>query len=469
MATEINDGVLCVLAHNTTTGEVNIEYIRYDNSLEGELQSLAILCDTESSTFDDIVNYINKTTAFSELIGEFKYCDDVDESRTYQGLAGTYQSFILRGDSMPTQINEWKSVIEFNEKHNEKYNKVIEIRKYKNEIKRQYTKWCKALAINKAYRRCHNDKNVLTFSHRICGWSNPIYKLTSNFSLEVKTNFGYGGSSYFYTKLTFKGIEITPFSEWVQYEKAKTSEIVRYSAKYSLENSEWEKALSYCKDACNLSLRSEDEFVTEYIINECESMVGELERLLTNATIHAKDKHNNYYKLDKTGHYLIEYRGEKISGALDFISKIITFSSITQISTFIKRIEICNRKIQPILIKELDYIKSEIESINEQVLMLKPQFQMLSEKNKFYTLQKQAMRLQLTDANNTEKNQIDSRELIKELNKIFLEKFSEYPIFEIDFENVSQQYFSLLDQITNLNKVLNSISSYSNKIARHFK
>ena len=45
--------------------------------------------------------------------------------------------------------------------------------------------------------------------------------VTPNFSVEIKTNFGYGSVSYFYTKLKYKNIEITPFSEWVDYEFAR--------------------------------------------------------------------------------------------------------------------------------------------------------------------------------------------------------------------------------------------------------
>lgn len=205
----INDDLLCTLVH--IDNGVDIEYIRYENSLESELQGLVLLCEDESSCFDDIVKYILSTNSFGELTGEFKYCVSLD---------GTYQGFILKSDSMLREIETWEKVIDFNERHSAQYNKDEDIKKYKNQIKNDYTNWCNSLAINKAYRLCHNDKNVLAFSHRICGWSNPVYQLTANFSVEVKTNFGYGRSSYFYTKLAFKGLEITPFSHWAQYEIA---------------------------------------------------------------------------------------------------------------------------------------------------------------------------------------------------------------------------------------------------------
>ena len=86
----------------------------------------------------------------------------------------------------------------------------------KEEIKDKYILWNNAFSINKAYNICKKDKSILSFSHRKDGWSNPVYQLTQNFSVEIKTNFGYGRKSYFYTKLNYKEIDITPVSEWIE-------------------------------------------------------------------------------------------------------------------------------------------------------------------------------------------------------------------------------------------------------------
>lgn len=212
-------------------------------------------------------------------------------------------------------------------------------------------------------------------------------------------------------------------------------------------------------------LKNEDEFVNKYIIEECELMVKGLEDILANDAIFAKDKHNGYYKIDKIGHYLIEYRGEKISGALDFVSKILTLKSIIGTNNFIKRVENLNSKMLPILTKELDYIKPEIEIADEQMRELKPRFQALVEKNRFYVIQKQSMRAQMVESNKAEPNYVNTTEL----NKLFMEKFIEYPGFETDFIDTSEKYYRLSDHIVNLNRVLNSISSYVNKINNYFK
>jgi hypothetical protein len=80
--------------------------------------------------------------------------------------------------------------------------------------------------------------------------------------------------------LKYKNIDITPFSEWVDYEFAQFSEIIRYSQSYILRNEYWLDAMEYSRDACNLSLVDEVKFVEKYVIDECEKMVRGLENIL---------------------------------------------------------------------------------------------------------------------------------------------------------------------------------------------
>ena len=97
----------------------------------------------------------------------------------------------------------------------EKNEKVLQT--FKKSFYDMYQLWTNAYSIRKAYETCKSDENIIIFSHRTSGWSNPVYQLTPNFSVEVLTNFGYGRSSYFYTRLKYKNIEITPFSDWINY------------------------------------------------------------------------------------------------------------------------------------------------------------------------------------------------------------------------------------------------------------
>lgn len=456
MAQEINDGVLCVLVKKADTGRIDVNYFNYDIPFQAELNRFVALCENKKSTFKDIVKFLDNAKDLSQLDGEYRYCTEI---------AGSYQGFIVKTTKLKEEIiKEEERIIELNENENVEFDLEKAIADFKENLIKRYTTYCKAHAINKAYRICHDDKNVLTFSHRLCGWSNPDYKLTPNFSVEIKTNFGYGWSSYFFTKLRFKGVEITPFSEWIQYEFARVSEIVRYSQKYLLIHGEWESAMQYCKAACNLSLTDEEAFVSKYIVDECEQMVAGLEDLFKNSNPQVRGNNGKYYPLNKAGRLLIDYRGEKISGALDFISKILVFDKIASIKSFIKRIEEINKKIQPILVSERNTVNEEIKISEASLLMLKPKFILVCNKNKDYISKKTILRKQIASQLGVTPDKVE----ISELNEKFSVQYPDYKAFESEFRQTSQSYHNLVDHITNLNKILKSISTYIKSIDKYF-
>ena len=457
MPREINDGKLCVLVRKPGTGEVDVEYFEYDIPYQSDLNRFVDLCHNHSSTLFDLIELIERTPNFYNLDGEYEYCTNI---------AGTYQGFkVDNGKAREVITKEHDRMLALDANEQVEFDLEEAISDYKNELAERYTIYCKAFAINKAYKSCCDDERIMTFSHRLHGWSNPDYKLTPNFSVEVKTNFGYGWSSYFYTKLKFKGIEITPFSDWVQYEHAKVSEIVRYSQKYLLEHEQWSFAMHYCKTACNLSLTDETAFVDKYVLAECEEMANGLEELFITDKPRAKNKYNDYYVVDKKGRLLIEYRGEKISGALDLIAKILAFDKIASIRSFIKRIEVINKKMQPVLVAERDTVTEEIKTADNSLLLLKPKFLASCNKNQDYTSKKSQLREQMANELDVQPKEVN----IAVLDANFLLQYPDYKAFETDFREISERYHHLVDHIKNLNKILTSISNYVKKIGDYFK
>ena len=170
------------------------------------------------------------------------------------------------------------------------------IRELKSHILEKILLWFKVFNIEFAYDKAKKVPNILVYSHRISGWSNPEYKITDNLRQQVKTNFGYGSVSYFYSLITFKNIQITPFSEWIDYRYSNFSEVIRYTRSFrsrvlvldrnnkpwyyktKIDNSYWHNAIEFTKNAANLSLTNEEEFVEKYIISECENLVNGLEK-----------------------------------------------------------------------------------------------------------------------------------------------------------------------------------------------
>lgn len=452
---KINEEFLLALKKNEATNQIEIDFVHINNPLIESLGSLKKICNNPSSKLDKIVQFIELTPDLNQLSGYYRYC---------QSLYGAYQEFNADVQATLVEIKNKQNLILDNLKNEEP----IKIEKEKNEFKQylinKFELWGKAYSINIAYRICHEDQSILSFSHRLSGWSNPVYQLTPNFSIELKTNFGYGTSSYFYVKLKFKNIDITPFSEWIDYEIAKFSEINRYTKKYLLENENWLDAMKFSKEACNLSNNNEDDFLEKYVITECEKMVRGLEEIFNKDHFSFKKRNGEHYAKDKKGHVLIEFRGEKISGALDFVSKIIEYDRIAEIKSFIARIESCNRKIQPILVNRMKIIKIELDDLQKILEKLTPRYISLKEEEKIYQKKQSELKIHLKNTRSPDNGELS----IVEFNKKFNQEFPEYSIFKQQYLKVRKEYFILSQKIRNLKDVRNNIFRYNEKIIKYF-
>ncbi len=470
MRDKINEEVLCVLKYKDN--EIVIDYENIENHFIPELENLTKLCETSSDNLANINIFLKTNDKLKPLQKHYKYCKKLD---------GSYQGFTVNLEEKIKSINQSRDLFYLNAEANEDYNLEENIFSLKDEFLKEFTMWVSAFNIEKAYRKSFDNKSILTFSHRINGWSNPEYNLSENFTVELKTNFGYGGASYFYIKLKYKNIDITPFSEWIDYEIAKFSEIIRYTKSFTYKvlrgiyngkrvyrqiilNINWQDAIDFTKTACNYSLKDEEDFVRKYIIDECEKMVAGLENLFSATKYTFKGEYNTHYEVNKEGHQLMEFRGEKISGSLDFITKILEFERITEIKSFIVRIEQCNKKIQPLLIEELKIIEVKLKQLNQELSVLKPIYLVQQEKNQFYIRQKNEIRKQLLADKEVDLNNFD----FEKLNREFLNKFPEFKEFEKEFQTTSENYTVLIEKIQNLNILFENITTYNTKIATHF-
>lgn len=461
-AAQINETALCTLTLNPTTNSVELGYNPIEQHFTQTIHDLKSLCDDSSRSLEDIIAFIQSQPELDKLSGRYRYCQKLD---------GTYQAFDAKNEEMAARVAQQQALISAiaeqadDEDCDEDNSPEAKIAQFKSEISKQYELWAKAYSINLAYRYCHNNKDILTFSHRISGWANPVYRLTPNFTVELKTNFGFGNASYFYTKLTYKNIEITPVSEWIQYELAKFSEIVRYTRFHALEHDSWIEALTFCKSACNTSLVDEAAFVSKYIIEECEKMVTGLEEILVKDDFSIrKGRFMGKSPIDKKGHYLTEFRGEKISGALDFIDKILEFKSIASVTAFIGRIEDCCRRIQPILSHELIDIKGELTQLNAEMDTLAPTYLLLANSYRAYAKHRQAIVTAIVG--DTRLISIDYP--YQQISEEFAAKFPEYPAFEIEYNAVAKAHARLSQMIENMSKVFQSITKHNNKIRSYF-
>lgn len=263
----INASALCVLKFTKDSKFVIVDFEPINRTLEYEFEDLRKLFEGPLGA-EEILQYIRRSNSLKVLLYKYSYCEKLDDA--FQGFQMSAEEMDKKYSTSFSDCNNTDEYI------NRRRNK-------KEQLLRDLQKRLHAYYIEEAYNCCEKkrlDKSILAYSHRKVGFATPRYVLNSDFSIELKTNFGYGSVSYFYTRITYKGLSIVPFSDWVTYERAYLFEMIRYSAKYELKNENWYYALQYAEKACNLSIADEALFVKKYIIEECERMVMGLENFL---------------------------------------------------------------------------------------------------------------------------------------------------------------------------------------------
>lgn len=467
----INEDVICVLKYDRNLIIIDYEPI-FKNYTE-EIKYLQKLTSNSTDNLLEITDFVLGCKQLRVLDREYRYC---------RKLNGTYQKFtgnvIKLVDDALLEYNKCLYVKE--SLRTASLEETIEL--IKAHIFNSITLWLKAYNIELSYQCCFSNKHILTYSHRISGWSNPVYNLSQNFSVELKTNFGFGSASYLYVKIKYKNVEIIPFSEWIDYEIAEIAEIVRYSKSFSrrifvgfsrgkkmfkkeIVNEDWLKAIEYTQLACNCSLKSENEFLEKYVVEECEKMVFSLESFFDQVSFSFEGESDCHYTVDKKGHSLIEFQGEKICGALDFITAILEFDAVTPVLSFVDRIVACNRLIRPILIKEVNVIESRLPPLGIKLEILSKEYLSLVDLNNRYESFKGDIQKELRKT-----FKYESWETIKgKAAVIFRNKYPEFEVFYKEYLRSRGNYKNLCEKIENLTYTKSNILSYISKVTGYMK
>lgn len=376
----INEDELLVIKTNEDENAVYLDSIEIKPSFQYQIILLSD-CNTMSS----IVDFFKKNNNLKTINGTYSYC--VDLQGIYQSFSVNISAaisvvelldkFVKQNFDQSVFVGNSRSLIDlffkpfggiqclnYDGTSRDKFELEEDLC---NLIFNLFKVWVHAYSIQKTYEMCEEDENILMYSHRLNGWSNPVYALSKDLSVEVKTNFGYGWSSYFFVKLTYKDLELIPFSSWIEYRYAKYAQLIKYTSKYELSNEEWLNALSFTVNSCNESNVDEKRFVENFVVKECETMVKGLELLL-------EDKYNNAVNYDISRYNENErwmLKGEKISGALEFIQKIIEFLEIFDLQQFIDRIVRCSIIVRPLLIVQTQKLMIKMGELEEQLKILK--------------------------------------------------------------------------------------------------
>ncbi|TXK36665.1 hypothetical protein FVR03_17170 [Pontibacter qinzhouensis] len=444
---EVNIDVIGTLEYNKELGLVDIGYIPIPRPLDADFSALIDQFE-QFNTAKEIIAFVKEHEKLKILLNAYNYCQYFGTA--YQGLSG---------------IEELE--IRYRRDFENLDDKADRVKKQKERLREELSERLQAYNLEISYKECKNQikiGQILAYSHRKRGWVFDPYQLRPNFLIHIKTNFGYGSSSYFLIRLKYKGLDIIAFHDWIIYQYAKLYEIVQYTKSFDLQNESWKQVLNYSKEACNLSLTDERSFVNKYIIQECERLVLGLEEALTQEEFKFLNWQQRFIIVHMGGYKLAEYRGQKISGALDFIDKILQFKEIAEVGNFINRIEKCNHKVKPLLENEIPILNSELSALYESLRILTPIYENVKAKKAFYDAEKIKYKELMLEA----KEFSDKKFNYIMFEKRFMEVHPDYKKTLEEFHLRTQEFTNLTNQVKSLETIRGNIISFAQKIDAYF-
>jgi len=313
--------------------------------------------------------------------------------------------------------------------------------------------------IEQAYEICRKQPKIKAYSHRRCGWTKYNFKLNDIFSVLIETNFGYGYSSYFCTTLVYDNIKIIPYSRLVLYRFANTMQLKRHTCDYSIMDDSWKLAFDFVKDACNDFMENgRESFVVKYMINECETLCDLLPKYLRVNIFKLSDKKDGTFQygdetkweeVELNGYELFVFRGEKVSGAVNFIESIKQMNSLFPTQNYIDCIYDCCINVLPMISNtileidnELPLLQSELNDLEKNNTDLRDKLEVVNKQVRELDSYKSTLRAKIFEEHK-------SREGVQTLYSPFV-----CSLTEEHFNNEHPEYENLVHQKNDLNREL---------------
>ena len=405
----INIDYIGVVTEDSTTKKLQYRQIPIEKEYNELIHELEDMVKNENRTVLDLQSHFKLKFHENPSIG-YSFCWPYSYSTTWVGLGGSYPK-IFSFDEYQKSIEECKenykkthkSDLEKNPAHYEEW-LTWTIKRHAYNLKKSFLesvqRYINGRNFYKTLRELAKDSSNKMFSTDAIGWTNYHYQINDDVHFDVKTNFGFGMSSYFYVNLRYKDIEILPYSDVVKYYYANMIEFVKYTRSYYIDRDSWNVALNFVVEVTNQTLSDEKGFVEKWIINEVEEMMSGLERIaqptynlspfitetqdcknllsVRNADNQAKELYKIY-----PNESTIAFQAEKVSGALQLLESLRKLTDIyPKITLHINRIIELNIKLLPNFEDAIPRIEKEVESRQNELNKLKEEQEALELKCK---------------------------------------------------------------------------------------
>lgn len=393
----------------TETGLLEYRRLPIPKLFDEEMQTLTAMYENENRSVMDLQDFFQRFMPKSSAADGYDYCAPHGYTSSYIDIANypklytfeEYQTFLKDRERLTTtnflSECELEHVSELNSEQRKLLNeKIIED---KNTVKRNLKvnfhkramRYVQAHRFYSFLKKVKGDDRNKMYSTENIGWTTFNYPISDDILFYMKSNFGYGRSSYHFINLTYKGIDILPYSALVKYYYVNTVEFYRYTRQYRPNHENWEVALDFVVETANQALQDESEFVSKWIGNEIEEMVSGLKIISSTPKeklqefFKAPKKEPNFlfvrnaYKSDEEEYLAYPeeistiFKAEKLTAALELLDKLKALSDAhPKALTAIEEIKALNIDFFPNLKEHIEKIEQEIKRRQD---ILKPKIE----------------------------------------------------------------------------------------------
>ena len=309
------------------------------------------------------------------------------------------------------------------------------------------------------------------------------YETIINHDLKIitRTNFCYGSSTYFQIIVTYKGIELLPYGEWVKYYYAGYNSIMRFTRQYISVRDSWIYALNFIVGFVNKAIKNPDAFVREDVLEEVNALMVGLEEIFQmnenefekrldvkhieedddryigiSSARHANERERQHYKINKKECAMV-YKMEKISGAIYFLKNLKNISDIiSEVENSINRIIELNKNIYPEVIAAIPPVNNTIVNLTRELRKIEAKYK---QKEKQFDLCKKRLE-------SFKKNYMGDGRTLQEIEQDFKEKNPQYEILAKETNELWQEQNKYLTLINDREAVKKRLTSYKELIEK---
>lgn len=252
-----------------------------------------------------------------------------------------------------------------------------------------------ALDYYSLFKQLEKDRSIKMFSTEVVGEYSPKstmeFKITKDISFSLHTNFRYGNSSCFFLNMSYKGIQLLFYSDYVTYYLANAVDIIRHTKSFEPKRENWPDALRMVAAYSTKAHQAPERFEVEFIGGQISEMLSGLRNIMKGQSS-LKSHIDNMTRFAQTSKYIglrtisdsdrasflafpqemeLVYKTEKITGALDLLESMKVFTSIcSDVMEAISEIQQMNRSLAPKIVESIQMVESELADLNRRVKAL---------------------------------------------------------------------------------------------------